>query len=60
LKIEFEKAFDKVKWTFLLQVLEMKGFPAIWNDWVLKVVSGGRVTIKLTMKLVPTFLLIKG
>jgi hypothetical protein len=26
-KIDFEKVFDKVKWSFLLQVLEMKGSP---------------------------------
>jgi hypothetical protein len=26
LKIDFEKAYDNVKWTFLLQSLQMKGF----------------------------------
>jgi hypothetical protein len=25
-KIDFEKAFDKVKWPFLLKILERKGF----------------------------------
>ena len=25
-KIDFEKAYDKVKWPFLLQTLRMKGF----------------------------------
>jgi hypothetical protein len=25
-KINFEKAFDKVKWSLVRQVLEMKGF----------------------------------
>jgi hypothetical protein len=26
LKIDFEKAYDKVKWSFLFQTLKMKGF----------------------------------
>jgi hypothetical protein len=54
-KIDFEKAFDKVKWSFLLQVLEMKGFPNIWNDMVMKVVKGGRVAIKVNDKNGPYF-----
>jgi hypothetical protein len=29
-KIGFKKAYDKVKWHFVRQVLEMKGFLSIW------------------------------
>jgi hypothetical protein len=29
-KIDFEKAYDKIKWPFLQQVLRMKGFPIKW------------------------------
>jgi hypothetical protein len=29
-KINFEKAYDKVKWDFLQQALRMKGFPPDW------------------------------
>ena len=46
-KIDFEKAFDKIKWPFLLQILEMKGFPNKFNDLVMKIVSGGKVGIKV-------------
>jgi hypothetical protein len=31
-KIYFEKAYDKVKWSFLRQALSMKGFPPLWCE----------------------------
>ena len=30
-KIDFEKAYDKVKWPFLLKTLRMKGFSPKWS-----------------------------
>jgi hypothetical protein len=42
LKLDFEKAYDKVKWSFLQQALRMKGFSDEWraliNSFVLEVV----------------------
>ena len=46
-KIDFEKAFDKIKWPFLLQILQMKGFPNQFSDWVMKTVTSGKVAIKV-------------
>jgi hypothetical protein len=40
LKTDFEKAYDKVKWPFLQQVLQMKGFDPIWCDHVKHFVQG--------------------
>jgi hypothetical protein len=54
-KIDFEKAFDKIKWPFLLQVLEMKGFPSHFNDLVMQIVSGGKVGIKVNWETSPYF-----
>jgi hypothetical protein len=54
-KIYFEKAFEKVKWSFLLQVLEMKDFPNIWNDMVMKVVKGRKVEITVNNENGPYF-----
>jgi hypothetical protein len=47
LKLDFEKAYDKVSWPFLLEVLERKQFPKKWIDWIHEVISGGRVGIKI-------------
>jgi hypothetical protein len=47
LKIDFEKAYDKVKWPFLMQTFRMKGFSAEWCARILSFVSGGSVAIKV-------------
>jgi hypothetical protein len=46
-KIDFEKAYDKVKWPFLQQVLRMKGFDPKWCDLIKNFVQGGSVGIKV-------------
>src|SRR6266498_5281950 len=47
LKIDFEKAYDKVKWPFLLQTLRMKGFSPKWCSWVQSFISGGSVAVNV-------------
>ena len=47
LKIDFEKAYDKVKWSFLQQTLRMKGFSKEWCALIENFVSGGSVAIKV-------------
>ena len=34
LKLDFEKAYDKVRWPFLFQSLRMKGFSYKWISWI--------------------------
>jgi hypothetical protein len=34
LKLDFEKAYDKVSWPFLLEVLERKPFSGKWIEWI--------------------------
>jgi hypothetical protein len=45
LKLDFKKAYDKVQWSFMLEVLEKKKFPPKWIEWIYQIVSGGRVGI---------------
>jgi hypothetical protein len=47
LKIDFEKVYDKVKWSFLQQTLRMKGFSNEWRALIHSFVSGGSVAIKV-------------
>lgn len=34
LKIDFAKAFDSVNWDFLFRVMQARGFPGKWMDWI--------------------------
>lgn len=47
LKIDFEKAYDKVKWPFLQQALRMKGFDEAWRRQVESFTQKGSVGIKV-------------
>jgi hypothetical protein len=51
LKIDFEKAYDKVNWQFLQQVLRMKGFSQKWCQWIDQIVSGGSVGVMVNDEL---------
>jgi mannosylglycoprotein endo-beta-mannosidase len=54
-KIDFEKAYDKVKWSFLQQTLRMKGFSPKWCRWIQNMVSGGSVGLKVNDDVGPYF-----
>jgi hypothetical protein len=50
LKLDFEKAYDKVSWPFLEEVMRRKGFDELWIHWIKCAVKGGRVCIDLNGK----------
>jgi hypothetical protein len=47
LKLDFEKAYDKFRWSFLQQTLRMKGFSPECCALITDFVYGGSVAIKL-------------
>ena len=55
LKIDFEKAYDKVRWDLLEEVLTGKGFPPKWINWIMQSVKGGRVCVNVNGQRGPYF-----
>jgi hypothetical protein len=47
LKLDFEKAFDKVEHEVILHVLRHKGFPEKWNKWIKDILSSDTSSIML-------------
>lgn len=41
LKLDFEKAYDKVRWEFLFYCLYKRGFCSKWINWIHNVIEGG-------------------
>lgn len=60
MKLDFEKAYDKVDWTFLLDSLKYRGFCDKWCNWIGCVVKGGTISVKLNDQLGPYFVSHKG
>lgn len=55
LKIDFEKAYDRVRWDFLEEVMRGKGFPNQWINWVMQTVEGGKVCVNVNGERSPYF-----
>jgi hypothetical protein len=47
LKLDFEKAFDKVEHGLMLQIMEHKGFPPKWLNWMKLIFGSGTLSILL-------------
>jgi hypothetical protein len=60
LKIDFEKAYDKVNWDFLLDCCKQKGFSENWLIWISKAMAGGTLSVKINDSVGPYFCSHKG
>jgi hypothetical protein len=54
-KIDFEKAYDKVNWAFLYQMMQARGLGDVLCDWIMKVVRRGRCAVKVNDTIGPYF-----
>lgn len=42
-KLDFEKAFDKVNWDFLIETLKARGFGTLFQSWIKTILEGGKL-----------------
>jgi hypothetical protein len=60
LKINFKKAYDKVKWSFVKQTLLMKVFSSTWCKWIEAFTQNVHVGIKINDQIGENFMTKKG
>jgi hypothetical protein len=60
LKLDFQKAYDKVCWEFLFENLKIRGFDKKWCQWMKQVVSGETLSVKINDKMGAYFASHKG
>jgi hypothetical protein len=51
LKLDFEKAYDKVNWGFLLKCINARGFSNTWCEWMEIILYNGTIAIKINGQL---------
>jgi hypothetical protein len=47
LKLDYEKAYDRVSWHFLEEMLYTRGFGKKWISWIMSLVKEGSIAIRL-------------
>lgn len=47
MKLDFQKAFDKVEHEYMLQIMEHKGFPPKWLQWMRSIFQSGTSAVLL-------------
>lgn len=47
LKLDFEKAFEKVEHELMVQTMESKDFPARWISWMRMIFNSGTLAVLL-------------
>ncbi|GKB80383.1 putative RNA-directed DNA polymerase, eukaryota, reverse transcriptase zinc-binding domain protein [Tanacetum coccineum] len=59
-KVDFEKAFDSVSWTYLDFILSQMGFGVLWSSWIQACLTSSRTSILVNGSPTPEFSLERG
>jgi Reverse transcriptase (RNA-dependent DNA polymerase) len=60
LKVDFEKAYDRVNWDFIQEILLSKGFGAVWTKWIISLLQGAQICININRTPTPYFVYKQG
>lgn len=47
LKLDFEKAYDNVRWDFMEEVMVRKNFNSKLRGWIMSTIKGGKVCVNI-------------
>lgn len=47
LKLDYEKAYNRINWEFLDEMLASRGFGAIWRRWIKSILANGSFSVKI-------------
>ena len=53
LKLDYEKAYDRLNWDFLVEMLTSRGFGAKWIRWNLSILQNSSFCVKINDVLGP-------
>jgi Reverse transcriptase (RNA-dependent DNA polymerase) len=59
-KLDYEKAFDNVNYSFLIKVLKARGFCKKWTDWIMNLLVSGQTSLNINGYITPYFKCKKG
>ncbi|XP_078150904.1 uncharacterized protein LOC144546233 [Carex rostrata] len=54
-KVDFEKAYDKIHWTYLLEILVSRGFHPTWISWIQSWLVSSQSCLTVNDELTPYF-----
>ena len=55
IKVDLEKAYDRISWPFLKMVLEDMGFPVKWVSLIMSYVTTSSLSILWNLEKLPAF-----
>lgn len=59
-KVDFEKAYDSIDWSFLEEVMVKMGFPILWRKWIKECVGTATASVLVNGSLTNEFSLGRG